>query len=280
MNWLIHVFENPFLLMALFAALAASVTSGIVGSYVVVKRIVFICGSIAHSVLGGMGAFLYLKMRFSLDWLHPMYGALLVAIASAYLMGTIHLRFREREDTLIAALWATGMSIGVICIALTPNASTELIHFLFGNILWVTQTDLILLSGLACLVVLTAIICHRKFLALCFDEKTISLQGISPKMYYFLLLGMIALSTVLLIQVVGALLVIALLAIPPAIASAYTRRLSTMIAWAVGLCSLVTLSGLIASYHLNWPPGATIACLAALGYLVNLPLSKKARLRS
>ena len=125
--------KNPFLLLALWAGLAASVASGVIGSYVVVKRIVSISGSIAHSVLGGMGAFLWLKRTYNLEFLTPLYGALFAGILSALIMGWIHLKYKEREDTVIAALWATGMSVGVIFIALTPGYNVELLNFLFGT---------------------------------------------------------------------------------------------------------------------------------------------------
>src|SRR5690242_14284518 len=120
------VFENPFLQMALFGGLLASVSSGVIGSYVVVKRIAFIAGSIAHSVLGGMGFFLWMQRTYDLPYLHPMIGAFLGAIASALILGWVQLRYKQREDALIAALWSTGMAIGVIFIALTPGSNVEL----------------------------------------------------------------------------------------------------------------------------------------------------------
>src|SRR5579872_2633789 len=148
MNALLQAFQtNPFLQFALLAGCAASITSGIIGSYVVVKRIVFISGSIAHSVLGGMGFCLWLKRTYQIDWLDPLHGAIAAALISALLIGWIHLKYREREDTVIAALWSTGMSIGVIFIALTPGYAVELMHFLFGNILWVSRGDIQLLLG-------------------------------------------------------------------------------------------------------------------------------------
>src|SRR3990172_6540537 len=138
--------NNPFLQLALLAGCAASIASGIIGTYVVVKRIVFIAGSIAHSVLGGMGLCLWLKRVHHVAWITPLEGALVAALISALLIGWIHLRFRQREDTVIAAIWSTGMAIGVIFIALTPGYNVELMNFLFGNILWVSRADLIWLA--------------------------------------------------------------------------------------------------------------------------------------
>ena len=125
-SFLEAIFKNPFLLLALYAAFAASVAGGIMGSYVVVKRIVSISGSISHSVLGGMGLFLWLKRTYGWDFLTPLQGALFAGLLSALFMGWIHLKYKEREDTVIAALWATGMSMGVIFISLTPGYNVEL----------------------------------------------------------------------------------------------------------------------------------------------------------
>jgi zinc transport system permease protein len=259
-----------FFLMALFAGIASSITSGIIGSYVVVKRIVFISGSIAHSVLGGMGLCLYLKRTYNIEWLTPLQGAIAAALISAFLIGWIHLKYRQREDTVIAAIWSTGMAIGVIFISLTPGYNVELMNFLFGNILWVSQSDLWTLLSLDALVIITTLIFHRKFLAVCFDEQQATLQGLSVNGIYFILLALIAISTVILIHVVGAILVIAMLAIPAAIAGRYVKRLAPMMILAVLIGFLCMLLGLLASFQLNWPPGATIALIAALFYLASL----------
>jgi len=262
--------SHPFLMTSFLAGVAASITSGIVGSYVVVKRIVFISGSIAHSVLGGMGFFLWLKRSYQLDWLNPLQGALVAAIISALLIGWIHLRYREREDTVIAAIWSTGMALGVIFISLTPGYNVELMNFLFGNILWTSKSDLILLFSLAALILISTLLFHTKFQAVCFDENQAELKGISVNKYYLFLLTLVAVSVVILIQIVGAILVIAMLAIPAAIAGGYSKRLSTMMGLSVVICCLMTTAGLILSYFINWPPGATIALTAATFYLFNL----------
>lgn len=261
---------NPFLQMALLAGMAASITSGIIGSYVVVKRIVFISGSIAHSVLGGMGLCLWLKREYNFQALSPLEGAFIAAILSALLIGWIHLKYREREDTVIAAIWSTGMSVGVIFVSLTPGYNVELMNFLFGNILWVSQSDLIYLLILDLLVVALTLLFHKQFLAICFDEEQAALQGVSVHGFYLLLLSLVAISTVLLIQVVGAILVIAMLAIPAAIASSITHRLSLMMVAAIGLSAIISIAGTAISYKLNWPMGATIALIAALFYLLSL----------
>ncbi len=262
--------KNPFLLLALLAGLAASFASGVIGSYVVVKRIVSISGSIAHSVLGGMGAFLWLKRTYGFELLTPLYGALLSGLLSALIMGWIHLNYKEREDTVIAALWAAGMSIGVIFIALTPGYNVELLNFLFGNILWVTHSDIHLLLALDVMIAGVVALFYRRFLAICFDEDQALLQGLSVKSLYLLLLCLVAISVVLLIQIVGAILVIAMLAIPAAVAGTWTKRLPVMMLLAVVFGCLFSGAGMYAAYELNWPPGATIALVATLAYALSL----------
>lgn len=269
------IFSNPFLYMAILAGLAASVTSGIMGSFVVIKRIVFISGSISHSVLGGMGLALWLNRTYGIQWLTPMQGAIYAALLSAFLIGWIHLQYREREDTVIAALWSTGMSLGVIFIALTPGYNVELINYLFGNILWVSTSDIHMLLGLDLLVLIAIALLRHRFLAICFDETQAYMQKVPVKLFYLLLLCLVALSVVLLIQVVGSILVIAMLAIPAAIAGGFTHRFGLMLWLAVLFGCLFTLVGTAASYQLNWPPGATIALVAALFYLVSFSLKLK-----
>ncbi len=268
------LFTIPFLYMALLAGFAASITGGVMGSFVVVKRIVFISGSIAHSVLGGMGFFLWLQRSYGIPWITPLQGAVVAAIISALLIGWIHLQYRQREDTVIAALWSTGMSIGVIFISLTPGYNVELMQYLFGNILWVTKGDILTLFVLDAVVVTLVALFRHQFLAICFDEQQAKLQKVPVKFFYLLLLCLIALSVVLLIQVVGAILVIAMLAIPAAIASNFTSRFTFMMALAVFIGWAFTLVGIGASYQLNWPPGATIALVAAVFYLVSFKIRR------
>ncbi len=272
---MMHFLSNPFLLMALLAGLAASITSGIVGSYVVVKRIVFIAGSISHAVLGGMGFFLWVKRTYNLPFFSPIAGALLAALLSAAILGWTHLKYKEREDSVIAAIWATGMSIGVIFISYTPGYNVELMNFLFGNILWVTKMDLALIGILDVVVVTCTLFFYHKFQAICFDEDQAALQGIAVKPLYILLLCLVAISVVVLIQVVGAILVIAMLTMPAAAAAALTNKLSSMM-WVSILAGMVfAFVGTYFSYELNWPPGATITLVGSCFYGLSLYKKKK-----
>lgn len=267
--------DNFFLQMALWASLLASFASGVIGSFVVVKRIAFIAGSISHSVLGGMGLCLWIQRTYHIPWLDPMVGAFAGSIASALLIGWIHLNFRQREDSVIAAIWSTGMAVGVIFLSLTPGTNVELMNFLFGNILWVSPKDLLMLAILDGLILGVVALYYRRFLALCFDEEQALLQGVAVRRLYLLLLSLVAVSIVLLIQMIGTILVIALLTIPAAVAGLFTKKLHVMMAAASVFCALLSFFGLGAAYTLDWPPGATIALFAALAYLAALALKKK-----
>lgn len=268
---------NPLLLYAVFAGLAASVVSGIIGSYVVVKRIVFISGSISHSVLGGIGICLWLERSRGVDWASPLYGALIAAIFSALVIGWIRLHYKQREDTVIAAIWSIGMAVGVLFISQTPGYNVELTNYLIGNILWVTHQDIILLCSLDLLTIGVVLCLHKRFLAICFDEEQAYLQGLPVNSLYLLLLVLTAISIVLLIQVVGVILVMTMLTIPAAIANVFTSRLSIMMLIAIFISGAFCFSGTAAAYYLDWPTGATIALLAGIAYVLTLfafPLKK------
>ncbi len=262
--------ENSLLLAALIAGLASSVVSGIIGSYVVVKRIVFISGSISHSVLAGIGFCLWLERTRGVEWVSPLYGALAAAVASAVLIGWIRINYRQREDSVIAALWSIGMAIGVLFISQTPGYNVELSNLLVGNILWVTHTDLYTLIALDIIILATVLCMHKRFLAICFDEEQAQLQGLHVNSLYMLLLILIALSIVLLIQVVGIILVMTMLTIPPAIANLFTTSLSRMMIGAVLINCVFCVSGMDLAYYMDWPGGATIALVAGISYVVCL----------
>jgi len=270
--------DNPILLFALLAASTASIAGGLMGTYIVAKRIVFLSGSISHAVLGGIGFFLWLKSQHGYKWANPLIGALFAAILSAILLGWIRMRFKEREDTLIAAIWSTGMAVGVIFMALTPGYNVELTNFLFGNILWASPTEVAILAGFDGLLLLLTFLNHKRFLAVCFDEQQAMMQGVRVKGLYMLLLCMVGVSIVLLIQVVGAILVVAMLAIPPAIAALLSNRLSRIMGIAILIGIGISASGIGIAYHLNWPPGATIALAAAIVYLIFLKFKENTSL--
>lgn len=259
--------QHPFLQTALLAGLLASLGCGVIGTFVVVKRIAFMAGGIAHSVLGGMGAALY----FGVD---PLLGALAAAILAALLIGLVRLAWQAQEDTLIGALWAIGMAIGILFIAKTPGYSTDLMSFLFGNILLVPRRALWFMAGLDLLLVLTVSLFYRQLIAVTFDEEFARLRGVPVAFFYLLLLCLVAVTVVLLIQVVGLILVIALLTLPAAIAGHYVHSLGGMMLIATLLGGVFTTAGLALSYGPDLPAGPTIILLAGGVYLASAFLSR------
>ncbi len=256
-----------FLQNAVAAGVLASAASGVVGTYVVVKRITFISGGIAHAVLGGMGAAYY----FGVD---PVRGALVAAVLAAVVLGLVNLKAKQHEDTIIGALWAVGMALGIIFMSLTPGYNVDLMSFLFGNILMVTDSVLRTLLILDGAILAVVVVFYRQFMLIVFDEEQAHLRGLPVELLYMLLLCLIALTVVILMKIVGLILVIALLTLPAAVAAMFTRGLGRMMAIASALSLGFTLTGLIVSYNLNLPSGAVIVIIAGLGYLAALVLKK------
>jgi zinc transport system permease protein len=258
---------QSFLQTALIAGLLASIGCGVAGTFVVIKRIAFLAGGIAHSVLGGMGAALY----YGFD---PLAGALVAAVVSALLIGWVRLAWRTQEDTLIGALWAIGMAVGVLFIAKTPGYASDLMSYLFGNILLVSERDLWIMLALDVLLLLLVGLFFRQFLAVSFDEEHARLRGVPVALFYLLLLVLVAVTVVVLIQVVGLILVIALLTLPAAIAGHYVHSVGRMMLLATLLGSAFTTSGLALSYAPDLPAGPTMVLLAGAVYVVSAVLSR------
>ena len=268
MSLLQSMISNPFMQMSALAALGASIAGGIVGSYVVAKRISLLSGSISHAVLGGIGLFVFLGSFIELPLISPLIGALLAGLLAAWAIGWTHLTQQRREDTLIAAVWTFGMALGVILISITPGYHVELMNYLFGNIVWTTTSDLWLLFSLDFLLILLAFWQHQRLLALCFDETHARISGQKASALYFLLLSMVAVTVVVLIQIVGSILVVALLCLPSAIAMRFSKKLHQVISLSVLLSLTLSMVGLLLSYLFNLPPGATIAMLTTIVYLL------------
>lgn len=261
--FLAALLQYKFLQNAVLAGALASLACGVTGVYVVVKRITFISGGIAHAVLGGIGVAYYLGQD-------PLLGAVFTALGFAVLLGLTNLTARQHEDTIIGALWAVGMAVGIIFMALTPGYSVDLMSFLFGNILMVTEPVLWTLFSLDLIILLVVAVFYRQFLLVCYDEEYARLRGLPVKTLSILLLALIALTVVILIKVVGLVMVIALLTLPAAVSGLFTHNLHRMMALATGLSFLFILGGLICSYQLNLPSGALIVVIAGIGYLAVL----------
>ncbi len=269
----------PFLQYALITGVLSSVACGIVGSYVTVRRISYIAGAIAHSTLGGMGAARYLQRNLGWSFITPMHGAVFAALLAAVIIGLVSLYSKEREDTVLSAVWAIGMAVGIFFITRTPGYNEDLMSYLFGNILMVRRFDLFLIVGLDLLIVAVSYLFYHQLEAICFDEEYARLRGVSVELFYILLLCLTALTIVTLLQVVGMVMVIALLSLPAATAAFFSKQLWQMILIAIGLNLLYMVGGLALSYQPDLPAGAAIIILAGVVYLLVVVLGPLLRRR-
>ncbi|MDF7800471.1 metal ABC transporter permease [Pontiellaceae bacterium B1224] len=267
--------QHSFLQHALLAGLLVSISCGIVGTYVVTRRITYLAGGIAHCVLGGMGFARYMQVVHEWTFFTPMLGALLAALLAAFIIGWVNMKAKERIDTVISAFWGMGMAIGILFIAKTPGYGEDLMSYLFGNILLVSQRDLLAIAGLDLFIAATALLFHKQFVAVCFDEEFARLRGINTQFFYFLMLALTALTVVLMVSIVGIVMVIVMLTLPAAIAGRFCLRMGSMMALAAGLCALFTFGGLALSYAPDLPAGASIIVLTGVSYLLSLLFKKR-----
>jgi zinc transport system permease protein len=268
--FLADLMAYQFLQYAFLTGLLAGLAVGVIGSFVVVRRISYIAGGISHTVLGGMGAALFLQRSVGWQAVHPLHGAAAGALLAALIIGLVSLRAQQREDTVIGAVWAVGMAIGVLFISQTPGYTTDLMSYLFGNILLVSPDDVWLLACLDLLIIGSVLVFYNKFVAVCFDGDFARLRGLNVDFYYLFLLCLTALTVVVLVTIVGLVMVIALLTLPPAIASIFSKSLPRMMLWSSLLCMAFTTGGLAVSYEPDLPAGATTVVLAGLSYILVL----------
>ena len=261
--------DNQFLQLSMIMGGLASIAFGIIGTFVTTKRIGYLAGAISHSVFGGIGLALYLQVRMGFTWADPLYGAIFAAVLSALIVGFVSIYAKEREDTIIGTLWAVGMAAGILFIDRTPGYF-NLTSYLFGDILLISTRDLIFVICLDIVVVGVCVLFFNRFFGVCFDSEFTKLRGINTSFFYMFLLVLTALTVVLLVRIVGIVLVIALLTIPPAIASFYAKRLWQMMVYSVIFCALFTWTGLALSYSFSLSSGPTIIVFSGAVYLVLL----------
>ncbi|MFC1867108.1 metal ABC transporter permease [Thermodesulfobacteriota bacterium] len=264
---MLEALQFEYMRNALMAALLGSIACGVIGSYVVVKRIGYISGGIAHATFGGIGLGYFLGVN-------PLYCLIPFSLASAWGIGLVSRKANVSEDTAIGLFWAVGMALGVIFIGLTPGYVPDLFSYLFGNILTVPRLDIYFMIGLDLFVLLTVFLFYREFLAVSFDEEYARASGVKTLFIYLLILNLVAITVVMLVRIVGIILVIALLTIPPAIAQQHTDNLLKMMGLSVLLGGLLNVGGLWLSYTLDLASGATIILLLAVAFLCSTIIKK------
>ncbi len=269
MNGFLQALANPsvpFVRNALIGSVLAAFLFGILGSLVTVRRIAGLAGAISHTVLGGIGLALFLAAKGAPKWVTPMLGALVFAVLAALTISAVSLKAKQREDTVINALWAIGMSLGIVFMAKTPGYADPM-SYLFGNILLVTSADLYLLAALTLSVLVLVWRYYRHLEAASFDEEFAATKGVPVTAIYLALLLVIAVAIVLLQTFVGIVMVIAMLTLPAGTAGYFSRNLAGMMVNATILSLIFSVSGLVVSWHFDLPAGAVIVLLAGAVFI-------------
>ncbi|MDD3588084.1 MAG: metal ABC transporter permease [Thermoguttaceae bacterium] len=275
--------RNAFILSAL-----ASISFGLIGVFVVVRRIGYLAGAISHCAFGGVGLGLWLKKIILLggfgllgklgspslknlsDFIDPTWTAVGAAVLAALLIGVIRRAFAEREDTLIGIVWSVGMAIGLLFLDKTPGyaSSSSVSSYLFGDIILISRHDMYTVAFLAVLVLVVTACCFKKFQAICFDEEFAKMRNIPVNFYFQVLLVLTAITVVLMLRVVGMVLVIALLTLPGATAAQMTRRLGPMILLSIILCFLASWLGIFLGTVFNVSVGPMIIVVISMIYIL------------
>jgi len=246
---MIEALQFDFMRHALAAGLLASVICGIMGTLAVVNRLVFLSGGIAHAAYGGIGLALFFGWPF-------LAGTIGFALAAAFLMAGVSLKAKHRADTIIGVIWALGMAIGIILIDLTPGYNVDLMSYLFGSILTVPTTDLFGMLAMGIGITLLVAYYYKDLLVMSYDDEFALIRGVPVRALYFGMIALLAVTIVLVIRVVGLILVIALLTIPPFIAEKYARSLLQMMIGSSLLGVVFTTIGLWLSYTYDLTSGA------------------------
>ncbi len=265
---MIEALSLPFFQRVLAAGLLASVACGVIGTYVVAKRITGITGGLAHAAFGGVG------LGYLLGF-NPMLGAGGFGLVSAIVIGMAYRRMRSSLDTLISTVWAVGMALGILFVALAPGYAPDLTSYLFGSLLFVPWDYVWLVAALDVVIVATVATLYKEFRAVVFDEEFAEVLGVPVEPLFLLMHGLTALAVVTLSRVVGGILAIALLTLPAAIARQWSDSLARMMAIAVTISAAATAAGLFGSYWLSAsmdvsaPPGPLTILVATALYGVS-----------
>lgn len=254
---MLEILQYDFIQNALLSGILISIAAGIIGSLVVVNKITFLTGGIAHSSYGGIGLAIYLGIPV-------LFGATIFAVITAILIAIITLKNRTRIDAIIGMMWASGMAIGIIFVDLTPGYNVDLMSYLFGSIIAVSSEDIKYMTVLDIFIIGIVVYFYKEILAVSYDSEFATLRGINVKFFYTLILILAALCVVSAIKAVGLILVIALLTIPTYLAETFASKLSSMMIISSVLATIFTILGLVVSYSYDISSGASIIMVAVL----------------
>lgn len=273
-----ELLQYTFFQHSLIGSLLASIACGLIGTYIVTRRLVFISGGLTHASFGGIGLGLYTGIS-------PILSAALFAVLSAFGVEWLSKRQDMREDSAIAVFWTLGMALGIMFTFLSPGFAPDLSAYLFGNILTITSGDIVLLGGLAIVLALFFTLYIRPIIYVAFDREFARSQGIPVQTLEYLLMMFIALTIVACLRMVGIVLVISLLTIPQMTANLFSHRFHRIIWLSIGIGYISCLGGLMISFHLNVPSGASIIFFSIIIYAIcktgkSFCLSLQRKLRS
>ena len=252
MEFFADILRYEYLANALLAAIFAGITCGIVGTYIVSRRMVFLCGGITHASFGGLGIALYMGIN-------PIVGALVFAIFSAIGVEWASDKGRMREDSAIGIIWSIGMAIGALFMSLTPGyTSGDLASYMFGSIITVTEQDITMLGILTALCIIGAILLSRQIMYVAFDRTFSSSQGIATRLISYVMSVIVAIKIVMAIRIMGIVLLLSLFTIPVVTANSLSKSYTTITLWASIIGVVGAVLGLIMSYNWEVPPGVSI----------------------
>ena len=264
---MLDALNYTFIQNALISGLIISIISGIIGSLIVVNRMVFLSGGIAHSAYGGIGISIYFALPMLLT-------TSLFSIVVTLFIAFVTYNNREKLDSVIGLTWAIGMSFGILLVDLTPGYNADLISYLFGSILAVNSDDIMFMSIVLFIVVSTITCFYRDILAVSYDTTYASLRGIKTRVFYCVILLMASISIVIAIKIVGLILVIALLSIPTYIASKFSSSLIEMMIYSSCFSCVFTVLGLYLSYNYDLSSGPSIILISSICMLLVLIIEK------
>lgn len=257
---------------ALAAGVLVSFACGIIGTYVVINRIVFLSGGIAHAAYGGIGLGYFLGIN-------PTIGAIVFSLGASLGMGMVHRKTGERSDTIIGVMWAIGMAIGIIFLDMSPGYKADLMSYLFGSILAVPRSDLIIMLVLNVIILVLVALYYKELQAISFDETFAFVVNVPVDRLYLMLVCLIGLTVVMTMRIVGLIMVIALLTMPPAIAGLFVKDMKRMMGLSILLSILFTFVGLLLSYYWNLTSGATIILVAGVSYFISFMVKNQLKTR-
>lgn len=258
MDFLIDIFDYRYLTNAIIACILSGITCGIIGTYIVARRMVFLCGGITHASFGGLGIAFYLGIN-------PIFGATTFAIISALGIEYAANKSKIREDSAIGLMWGVGMALGAFFMSLRPGyTSGDLSSFLFGNIISVTNSDVIALSILTVLLTIGAIIWLKPIMYVAFDRDFAQSTGIKTALVGYIMSVVTAVTIVLSIRVMGIVLLVSLMTMPVVIANSFTKQYSKIATYASIIAAIGALAGVILSYYFEVPSGPAIIFVLTL----------------